>query len=169
MSVQEETTVEMTLSASPSATPPATPPATPAASPAATPPTPPPTPVANEVNNLFDESLGELKSRIADKEVNAATLMTILRIVMEIVEPTHLKGTTQKELAKRLIRQVVVDAPIADEREKLLLDMIDQDIIGNTIDLVVAATHGKLDINSIEEVAKTCCLPLISKLVKKYV
>ena len=56
----------------------------------------------------------------------------------------------------------------ADEREKLLLDMIDQNVIENTIDLIVAATRGELDINSVQEVVKTCCLPFVSKLVKKY-
>jgi hypothetical protein len=145
MSVQEERIVEIPLTESP------------------TPPL-----VTTEVDELFNESLQELKGRIVDKEVNAATLMIILRVSMEIVEATRLKGADQKELAKRLIRQVVVDAPIADEREKLLLDMIDQNVIENTIDLIVAATRGELDINSVQEVVKTCCLPFVSKLVKKY-
>lgn len=145
MSVQEERIVEIPLTESP------------------TPPL-----VTTEVDELFNESLQELKGRIVDKEVNAATLMIILRVSMEIVEATRLKGANQKELAKRLIRQVVVDAPIADEREKLLLDMIDQNVIENTIDLIVAATRGELDINSVQEVVKTCCLPFVSKLVKKY-
>jgi len=145
MSVQEERIVEIPLTESP------------------TPPL-----VTTEVDELFNESLQELKGRIVDKEVNAATLMIILRVSMEIVEATRLKGADQKELAKRLIRQVVVDAPIADEREKLLLDMIDQNVIENTIDLIVAATRGELDINSVQEVVKTCCLPFVSKLVEKY-
>ena len=145
MSVQEERIVEIPLTESP------------------TPPL-----VTTEVDELFNESLQELKGRIVDKEVNAATLMIILRVSMEIVEATRLKGADQKELAKSLIRQVVVDAPIADEREKLLLDMIDQNVIENTIDLIVAATRGELDINSVQEVVKTCCLPFVSKLVKKY-
>ena len=46
--------------------------------------------------------------------------------------------------------------------------MIDQNVIENTIDLIVAATRGELDINSVQEVVKTCCLPFVSKLVKKY-
>ena len=135
-------------------------------------PTPPPSPAAptaaapaNEVDKLFDESLTELKKRLADKEVNAATLIVILRVAMEMVEATRLKGDEQKELANRLVRQVVVDAPIADENEKLLLDMIDKKVLENTIDLVVAASKGNLDINSVQEVAKTCCLPFLSKLI----
>ena len=135
-------------------------------------PTPPPSPAApavvapaNEVDKLFDESLTELKKRLAEKEVNAATLIVILRVAMEMVESTRLKGDEQKELANRLVRQVVVDAPIADENEKLLLDMIDKKVLENTIDLVVAASKGELDVNSAQEIAKTCCLPFITKLI----
>ena len=159
MSAQGETLVEIPLTNPPTPSPTSSPTAS---------PTPPPSAPANEVDKLFDESLTELKKRIADKEVTPATTMAILRVAMEMAEATRLKGDDQKELAKRLVRQVVVDAPIAEEKEKLLLDMIDQDIISNTIDLVVAASRGELDINSAQEVAKTCCLPLVSKLVKKF-
>ena len=78
MSVQEERIVEIPLTESP------------------TPPL-----VTTEVDELFNESLQELKGRIVDKEVNAATLMIILRVSMEIVEATRLKGADQKELAKK--------------------------------------------------------------------
>ena len=131
-------------------------------------PTPPPSPTAtapaavapaNEVDKLFDESLTELKKRLADKEVNAATLIVILRIAIEMVEATRLKGEEQKELANRLVRQIIV------ENEKLLLDIIDQKVLENTIDLVVSASKGELDVNSVREVAKTCCLPFITKLI----
>jgi len=151
--------VELTINtADLSPTPPPTPAPSPAAAPAAVAP-------ANEVDKLFDESLTELKKRLADKEVNAVTLIVILRVAMEMVEATRLKGDEQKELTNRLVRQVVVDAPIADENEKLLLDMIDKKVLENTIDLVVAASKGELDVNSVQEVAKTCCLPFITKLI----
>jgi len=130
--------------------------------------TPPPAPPANEVDKLFDETLTELKKRIQGKAVNAGTLMSTLRVAMEMVEATRLKGADQKELAKKLVRQVVVDAPITDAKEKLLLDMIDQDILSHTIDLVVAASRGELDINAVQEVAKVCCFPFVSKLSKKF-
>ena len=38
--------------------------------------------------------------------------------------------------------------------------MIDQDILEHTIELVVDATRGHLDINAGVMVTKTCCLPL---------
>ena len=93
------------------------------------------------------------------------TITVILHIAMEVVEASNLKGPAQKRLVERLVRQVIVDAPIADEKEKLLVDMVDQNIIGSIIELVVSATRGELNINAIQQVAKTCCLPFISTLV----
>ncbi len=106
---------------------------------------------------LFESSMKLLKEKLVDVVINNETIMTVLRYAMEIVELTELKGKDQKDFAIRLVRQVVVDAPISDDREKLLLDIIDSNIIGNTVDLVVDATQGKIDINSVVKVGQTCC------------
>ena len=106
---------------------------------------------------LFESSMKLLKEKLVDVVIDNETIMTVLRYAMEIVELTELKGKDQKDFAIRLVRQVVVDAPISDDREKLLLDIIDSNIIGNTVDLVVDASRGKVDINSVVKVGQTCC------------
>ena len=105
----------------------------------------------------FDSCMKQLKQKLQNVEVTVENFMIILRFAMEVVELTQLKGSAQKELAIRLVRQVVVDAPITDEKEKLLLNMIDQGVLGNTVDLVVDASKGNLDINRIAQVATGCC------------
>jgi hypothetical protein len=102
-------------------------------------------------------SLVKLNEKIGDMEINAQTIITVTKFSMEVVEATKLKGAAQKELAISLVRQVIVEAPISDEKEKLLLDMIDQGILANTIELVVAASKGNLDINMVVAVATGCC------------
>ena len=102
-------------------------------------------------------SLFKLNEKIGDMEINAHTIITVTKFSMEVVEATKLKGAAQKELAISLVRQVIVEAPISDEKEKLLLDMIDQGILANTIELVVAASKGNLDINMVVAVATGCC------------
>ena len=114
-------------------------------------------------DSQFENALGALRNKIGDMEINAGSIMTILRYAMEIVELTQVKGTAQKTLAIKLIRHVVVDAPITDEKEKLLLDMIEQDIIGNMIELIVGATRGEFDLNVVAAVAKTCCISICKK------
>ena len=50
-----------------------------------------------------------------------------------------------------------MDAPISDEKEKLLLDMIDQKVLHGMVDLVVEAKEGKIDINALKQVGTGCC------------
>ena len=101
-----------------------------------------------ENTNVFKTSMKALKEKIGHTEINAQTVITILRFAMEVVETTQLKGEAQKELAIKLVRQVVVEAPISDEKEQLLLNMIDAGILADTVELVVDATKGDLDVNA---------------------
>ena len=105
----------------------------------------------------FDNCMKELKTKLVGVEVSVENFMVIVRFAMEVVEVTQLKGSVQKELAVSLVRTVVVEAPISDNKEKLLLDMIDQGVLGNTVDLVVDASRGKLDVNTVIKVATGCC------------
>ena len=98
-----------------------------------------------------------LKEKIGDMEITADTVISVLKFSMECAECTDLKGAEKKDLAIKLVRQVIVDAPICDEKEKLLLDMIDQNVLHNMIDLVVDATHGRLDVDTVTQVASGCC------------
>tara|TARA_A100001011_G_scaffold229208_1_gene237345 strand:- start:283 stop:624 length:342 start_codon:yes stop_codon:yes gene_type:complete len=105
----------------------------------------------------FEECMKMLRVKLHNVEVTVENFMVILRFAMEVVEVTQLKGSAQKELAIRLVRQIVVEAPITDEKEKLLLDMIDQGVLGNTVDLVVDASKGNVNINNVVKVATGCC------------
>jgi hypothetical protein len=111
----------------------------------------------------FDNCMKQLKSKLGGIEVSVENFMVIVRFAMEVVEVTQLKGSAQKELAVRLVRTVVVEAPISDNKEKLLLDMIDQGVLGNTVDLVVDASRGKLDVNTVIKVATGCCAYFMKK------
>ena len=112
---------------------------------------------------ILEEILPMLKIKFKDTEVNAENLITILRFAMEIVETTEAKGEEQKKLGIKLVRQMIVDAPIKDEKETLLLNIIDNGILSNTIDLVVDASKGNVNINKVVEVASTCCLSFLKK------
>ena len=117
----------------------------------------------------FDTSLKKLNSVLASKgiEINSKTITTVIKISMEIVEATNLKGEEQKKLVEKLVRKVVKDAPIADEKEKLLLDIIDEGVVGDVVDLVVAATKGEIDVNAVEQVAVGCCLSILKSRQSK--
>jgi hypothetical protein len=99
-----------------------------------------------------------LRNKMGDIEVNAENIIT-----MEVVELTTLKGEAQKVLCVKLIRDIIVEAPITDEKEKFLLDMIDNGTVGNTIDLIVGASRGEIDINTVTQVGTNCCLAFMKR------
>ena len=121
-----------------------------------------------EISNLlvavaFDTSLKKLNEKLESRniEITPGSITIVIKICMEIAEATRLKGKEQKVLVERLVKKVVKDAPITDEKEKLLLDMIEEGVVGDVIDLVVSATKGELDINAVEKAAVGCCLALL--------
>jgi hypothetical protein len=121
-----------------------------------------------EISNLlvavaFDTSFKKLNEELESRniEITPGSITIVIKICMEIAEATRLKGKEQKVLVERLVKKVVKDAPITDEKEKLLLDMIEEGVVGDVIDLVISATKGELDINAVEKAAVGCCLALL--------
>ena len=108
-------------------------------------------------DKVFEDSLAKLKLTIGDLEINAKSIITVVRFAIEVVEVTQVKGEEQRILAVRLVKKVVEDAPISDDKEKFLLDMINEGILDNTIDLVVDASNGNININTVVKVASGCC------------
>lgn len=106
---------------------------------------------------IFENCYEELKKKTANLEITPQNVIKVLRFAMEIVEASEAKGEEQKKLVEKLVKQVVVDAPISDDKEKLLLNMIDEGILGDMATLVVSATKGELNINAMAEVAGVCC------------
>jgi len=118
-------------------------------------------------DKIFVECFNALQLKIKDREIALDTILPIVKTTMEVVEMTKLKGEEQKHLAVKLTRKIVVDAPITDEKEKLILDMIDQGIIASTIDLIVAASRGEIDINAGQHIVRVGCLSLFNNCIKK--
>ena len=119
------------------------------------------------VDELFDQCHQHLKIKIGNLEINFANIMTIVKYSMEIVEASNAKGKRQKKLVIQLVKQIVKDAPITDDKEKFLLDMIDNGVLSHTIDLVIDASKGNLDINSVGKCANGVGTSCFSACFKK--
>ena len=121
-----------------------------------------------EVSNIlvaaaYDSALLKLQSTLKERniEVSSKTITQIVKIAMEIVEATKLKGKEQKVLVERIVRKIVNDSPLEESKKSIVISMLDEGIVGDVIDLVVSATKGELDINSVEKVATGCCLAFL--------
>lgn len=111
----------------------------------------------------YEECRKQLLDKIGKLEINTQTVIAILKMAMEVVEATQLKGKAQKELCIKLVKDIVIAAPLTGPQETLILNMIDSGVLNNTIDLVIDATQGKLDINAAVGVATGCCAAFMKK------
>ena len=111
---------------------------------------------------VFNTCLSLLKNKLKGKELCFENMMIFVRHAMEVAEGTKKKGVEQKKLAIDLVKKIIEDSPISDEKEKLLLNICDMGLLSSTIDLIVAASKGQLDINVVK---KSClsCLPFFKK------
>ena len=121
-----------------------------------------------EVSNIlvaaaYDAALLKLQSTLKEKniEVSSKTITQIVKIAMEIVEATKLKGKEQKALVERIVRKIVTDAPLDESKKSIVISMLEEGIVGDVIDLVISATKGELNINTVEKVATGCCLAFL--------
>lgn len=121
-----------------------------------------------EVSNIlvavaYDAALLKLQSTLKERniEVSSKTITEIVKIAMEIVEATKLKGKEQKVLVEKIVRKIVNDSPLEEAKKSIVISMLDEGIVGDVIDLVVSATRGELNINTVEKVATGCCLAFL--------
>ena len=80
-----------------------------------------------EVSNIlvaaaYDAALLKLQSTLKERniEVSSKTITQIVKIAMEIVEATKLKGKEQKVLVERIVRKIVNDSPLEESKKKVL-------------------------------------------------
>jgi|TARA_B100001142_G_scaffold318201_1_gene360068 hypothetical protein len=118
-------------------------------------------------NELFDQCYQLLKLKTNNTEINITNIMDIVKFSMEVVETSKAKGKEQKNLVIELVEQIVRDAPISDDKEKFLLDMISNGVLSHTIDLVIDASKGNLNINTVGKYAKNVGNSCFSACFKK--
>ena len=106
----------------------------------------------------FDSCLGQLKERSNNIEINGQNLIIILKYAMEIIEVTELKGVEQKEMAIKLVKKLVNDSDLSDNVVSSINDIIDSGALSVTIDLIVDATRGKININLKKKLKRFCCM-----------
>ena len=122
-----------------------------------------------EIQNInnYDKEYAELMKKIEHIKVASQTLMLVLEYVIEVVEKIeNLKGNKKKGLAILLIKKVVENSDMDEEDRKLCMAMINNGIVGDTIDLVINAVNGKLDFDDVVETGSRCCMFALLKVLQ---
>lgn len=120
------------------------------------------------LKDMLKEVVAKVKAKMGELDMGSISLSTLpllIRIVMEIVEHTVLKGNSQKIFATRVISELVDELPDSAEKGFLKATCASGGIEG-TIDLVVAASKGELDVNKVAKVALKKCAPPFVEYVR---
>ena len=88
--------------------------------------------------------------------VNQENIMKIVKITMELIEKSPLKGLSQKEIAIKILNYLLNEANIDNESMEIISSFLDTNLISDTIDLIISATKGELNINKVTKVTESC-------------
>lgn len=106
---------------------------------------------------ILEEAIIEVRRQLGVVGIKPTTLAIVIKHVMEVVENIPIKGKDQMKCAILIIGDLVNDLEDGNEKT-LLINMIDNGSIKDTIELVVDASKGKLKINKVIDVATEGCL-----------
>ena len=104
-----------------------------------------------------------VKEMLKGTPINVTSIHLILKTVMEVVEGTPVKGSDQKTLTLKILRQLFIDFT-DDDLESTLIGLLDSGAINNLIDLIVDASKGKMNINTVVKTTTVCCKFWIPRL-----
>tara|TARA_B100001540_G_C15720478_1_gene602779 strand:+ start:596 stop:1039 length:444 start_codon:yes stop_codon:yes gene_type:complete len=111
--------------------------------------------IGDEIESISEEilacALTEVKEQLGAIGIKPSTLSIVIKHTMEVIENTPVKGKAQLNYALLIIRDLVNELEDSDEKT-LLIQMLDNGGIKDTIELVVDASKGKLKINKVAEV-----------------
>ena len=114
---------------------------------------------------LYKSTVKTLKDKMENIAIRVDTVHLVIKYIMELTEETPFKGAEQKEFALTVMREIFMDLTDGED-EVILLKLLDDGVISNMIDLIVDASKGKLNINSVITTGYTC-LSLGMKLFRK--
>jgi len=112
--------------------------------------------VGDVAGEMATAALREVKDRLGPLSISAANFMHLVKYVMEVVEGKPIKGVAQKQLALRILTLFIHESDFAAADKAMCMTMITSGAVSNTIDLVVDATHGRINVNAATTVAVGC-------------
>ena len=107
---------------------------------------------------LKEKSINLLKDKLNVETLNSELIIKFVVLVMELVEDTDVKGKSQKNLVLHIVTEIINESKLADEEKKLYLTILNSNNTSNTIDLIVDASKGNLNLNKVKKTVFSCLL-----------
>ncbi len=107
---------------------------------------------------LKEKAMVLLKEKLNVETLNSDLIIKFVVLVMELVEDTDVKGKSQKELVLNLVTEVITESQLTDEEKWLYTSILRSENTNNTIDLIIDASKGNLNLNKVKKTAFSCLL-----------
>lgn len=118
------------------------------------------------MTTTLDITYNTLTSNMDGSLIKPDNIMLYVTYAMELAELTYLKGSEQKQLVIDLIHRLVTNSQLSVDNKMICLDFIESGTLSQTIDIIVDATKGRLDINKPTSIIRRivmCCLPFLNR------
>tara|TARA_A100001011_G_C14314953_1_gene847524 strand:- start:4949 stop:5368 length:420 start_codon:yes stop_codon:yes gene_type:complete len=111
-------------------------------------------------NDIMANLIEKLKEKIGSTKISSQTIHIVLKEAMELVEELNIPGSVKKDNVIKIVKTLVIDLIENEDEEKLILSIIDNNILENTMDLVIKASRGELNLNcrKTQSKIKSCIL-----------
>lgn len=124
--------------------------------------------MATDITGIFISAYSSLSINMDGKLIKPNNLILYVKYAMELAELTQLKGAEQKHLVIGLITKLVNESDISPEYKTPCIEFIESGALSQTIDIIVDATKGRLEINKPVSLLKRillCCLPFLNRRI----
>jgi hypothetical protein len=112
----------------------------------------------------------ELKLVWKEKKITIETIHLLLKDAMEIVDNFNCSGNEKKQHVNLIVKTIIIELIEDPNDEKLIIDIIDKNVLGNTMDLIILASQGKLDIKTKKTQNKLIsCFGFIIGIIIKFI
>ena len=109
--------------------------------------------IVEEIQTTVISVLGQLK--------DDGDIFHYLKVIIENVERENLKGHKKKELAIRILEDIIKISDLDDAKQTYCLSLIEHGVVSNSIDLIISAASGDLEVNTDIKTAQTLCSQFI--------
>ena len=113
-------------------------------------------PTEDVVITIKDERVEDVVKDLLLLLPASPSIIDLVRHTMEVIEKLPVKGVDQRELAVKAIKSCIEILPGLDDVAKEALLAVSDATLRDTIDLVVDASKGKLNVNKVVKTAQSC-------------
>jgi len=120
-----------------------------------------------QYNKLYKTLLQRITNELPDIKLDHTLIFRILKILLEIIDVYEMTGDEKKQLVLKILRKYVDESNMSNDEKELCNSLITDGTLSETINIIIAATRGELDIKDTTELGFTVAERLLLYLLKK--